>query len=177
MSKLQRVETFFVGIVMILCALLLIAAPEAGYPLIYILLSLSLLLYGIRSLIYYFNMARFMVGGKAMLYKGAIIFDLGMFTITHSQVPNTYIIIYLAIAHLVTGAIDIFSAIDSIRSGSPSWRMNLAGGVLSVLVAAACIIYREDIVMTVYIYCSGLIYSGIFKIISAFRRTAIVYIQ
>ena len=177
MSKYQRIGNVLTGLVMILCALLLIASPEYGYRLIFMLLYLSMFVYGIRSIIYYFTMARYMVNGKAMLYKGVLVFDFGAFTASLSSVPDIYIILYLLAVHLFSGGVDILSAIDSKKSGSPSWRTKLAGGVLSVAIAVACIIFRKNTAVMVYIYSSGLVYSAIFKIISAFRKTAIVYIQ
>ena len=177
MSKLQRVGNVLSGIITIFCAILLVSYPEYGYPLIFLLLCISLIAYGVRSVIYYFTMARFMVGGKAMLYKGVVVLDLGLFTLSLSSVPQIYIILYLAAVHLFTGGVDILSAIDSKRSGSPAWKLKLAGGILSVLIALTCILFGRNQTLAVYIYCSGLIYSAIFKIISAFRKTAIVYIQ
>lgn len=177
MSKAQRVKDFLTGLLMIFFALILIYKPEEGYPLVIVVLSISLLLYGVRSLIYFFTMARFMVGGKTSLYKGIILFDLGMFTMTLAKIPDTYIMLYLVAVNLFTGGVDILSAVDSKRSGSPSWKLKLAGGAVSVLAAIACVVFGRDHAVMVYIYCSGLIYSAIFRIISAFRKTAVVYIQ
>ena len=177
MSKVQRVESFLIGIVMILLAVIMIRSPELGYYLVIFILGITLLIYGIRSLIYYFTMACHMVGGKAILYKGFIIFDLGIFTFTLTDIPIVYVLLYLIGVHLISGGLDILSAIDAKKAGSHSWRLKLIGGILSILIAVACIIYRNSTTLMVYIYSSGLIYSGIFKIISAFRKTAIVYIQ
>lgn len=162
---------------MLFFAAVMINLPEFGYGLVMLLLSVSLLLYGARYLVYYFTMARFMVGGKASLYLGIILFDLGMFSMTLTTIPKTYVIMYLAGANLIAGGIDILSAVDAKKTGSPSWRMKLAGGVVCVAAAVTCVLCGDNQKMMVYIYCFGLVNSAVFKIISAFRKTAIVYIQ
>lgn len=177
MSKVQRVKSLLVGILMLFSAFIMIYKPDLGYQLVIAILSISLLLYGIKSLIYYFTMARFMVGGKASLYKGIIIFDLGMFTMTLTDIPKTYIILYLVAVNIFAGGVDILSAVDAKKTGSPSWRFKLISGVISILIAICCIVFHSSTRIMVYIYCFGLVYSAIFKIISAFRKSAIVYIQ
>lgn len=177
MSKLRRISSFLAGILMLVCALILMFAPEIGYPMVVLILSFSLLVFGIKSFLYYFTMARHMVGGKASLYTGIILFDMGMFTVMLANIPPVYIIIYLAAVKLFAGGIDILSAIDSKHSGSPSWKMKLAAGIVNILIAAACVIFGQNQTIIVYIYGSGLIYSAVRRLISAFRKTAIVYIN
>lgn len=177
MSKVQRIKSFLAGAVMMFSAVIMVYMPDLGYPLVVAILSVSLLFYGVRSLIYYFTMARFMVGGKASLYKGIIIFDLGVFTMTLADIPNAYVMLYLVAANLIAGGIDILSAVDSRRSGSPSWRLKLVSGAVSVLIAIACIVFGRNQTAVVYIYCAGLLYSAVYRIFSAFRKTAIIYIQ
>lgn len=177
MSKLRRVGSFLAGLLMLFCALIMVLAPSVGYPLVVLILSFSLLIYGIKSLLYYFTMARHMVGGKASLYTGIILFDLGMFSVMLTNIPAVYVIIYLAAVKLFAGGVDILSAVDSKRSGSPSWKMKLAAGIVNILIAAACVAFGQNQTIMVYIYCSGLIYSAVLRLIAAFRKTAIVYIS
>ena len=61
--------------------------------------------------------------------------------------------------------------------GTGSWRLRLLHGVVDLLQALLCLIFIGSVQLAVYIYVAGLIYSAIFRIITAFRRTAIVYIQ
>ena len=45
------------------------------------------------------------------------------------------------------------------------------------IIALLCIVFIEKITVAVMIYGTGLIYSGGIRIIQAFRRTAVIYIQ
>ena len=98
MNSIQRIKKFLSGLGMLLGSLILAAKPEDGYYIIAFLLSISLLLSGVRNLIYYFNMARNMVGGKTILYRALILTDLGLFTITSITIPKIYLICHLLIS-------------------------------------------------------------------------------
>ena len=133
-----------------------------------LILSVSLTLYGLRVLLYYFSMARHMVGGKRILYQGLIIFDLGIFTLTVVDNPKIYIILYLLGIHAFAG-----------RFEGP-WRMDMASGVVNVsiaILAVVCGFFLNNMQDIVYIYASGLFYSAVLKIVNALRKTSIIYIQ
>lgn len=178
MSKAQRLKSFCEGILILLVAALLFTAPEdeAGYLLVTLILSVSLILAGVRMLIYYFSMARHMVGGKAVLFRGVILFDLGMFTHSLANVPRIYLMLYLLIIHLFAGLIDVLRAFEAKKQGG-AWRGTLAVGIANVLVGAACVAFARSVQSLVWIYSGGLIYTACIRIVSAFRRDAIVYIQ
>ena len=73
--------------------------PSEVYGVIILSLGLTLMLSGIRSLVYYFTMAKHMVGGLAVLYRGVIVFDIGLFTLSLVDVPLIFIMLYLAGLH------------------------------------------------------------------------------
>lgn len=177
MSRIQRFENLIVALLTLACAALMIAKPDLGYAIAILILSISLVVMGVRGLVYYFTMARHMVGGRMMLYKGIILLDLGMFSMTLADVPTIYVILYLVGAYLISGGIYILGAVDAIRTGSSHWKLKLSGGIVKVLVAAACIVFINFTNMIVYLFCVGLICSAIMRIITALQRTAIVYIQ
>ena len=52
---------------MLLCVAVLLVVPEEGYRIIALILSVVLIVNGIRYLIFYFSMARNMVDGKLTL--------------------------------------------------------------------------------------------------------------
>lgn len=180
MKKLHRLKEILSGILMMLCSLILLLVPEEGYFIVPLILSISLIFSGIRSLVYYFFMARHMVGGKVTFYQGLIILDLGMFTYTLVDVPLIYVIFYLLACHAFSGAIDIMRALEAKRLQAPSWRLSMTGGVLNIammLVSFFCGVIMQSTAVIVYIYSAGLIYSACAHIVTAFRKTAIVYIQ
>ena len=121
-----------------------------------------------------------MVGGQAILYRGVMILDLGIFTLTIADNPTVFVIIYLLLIHLFSGVIDILRALEEKGVQAPSWRFKFGSGVVNIVLALLAFIagtVMKSMETLVYIYCLGLFYSASARIISAFRRTAIVYIQ
>ena len=177
MSGGQRIKNVLIGILIILGAVILIAFPEEGIIITASILSLSLFVYGIKTLIYYITMTRHMVGGRIMLYLAVVVLDLGMFTMMLTNIPKMYIALYLVVVYAFSGAIDILRALEAKKYQAPSWRLSLISGIISVVIAILCIVFIGSTNMIVYLYSAGLIYSAIARIITAFRKTAIVYIQ
>ena len=177
MSSGQRIKNVLIGVLIILGAVILIAFPEEGIIITASILSLSLFVYGIKTLIYYITMTRHMVGGRIMLYLAVVVLDLGMFTMMLTNIPKMYIALYLVVVYAFSGAIDIMRALEAKKYQAPSWRFSLISGIISVVIAILCIVFIGSTNMIVYLYSAGLIYSAIARIVTAFRKTAIVYIQ
>ena len=79
MSGFQRIRGVLIGLVMLIAAFAFIAYPsEDVYITIVTILALGLAIAGIRDIIFYFRMARHMIGGKMILIQGAIIFGSGV---------------------------------------------------------------------------------------------------
>ena len=179
MSLMQRVRSIVAALLMIAAAVAMLIYPDNGLAFIALILSVSLTLYGLRALVYYFSMARHMVGGKRILYRGVIIFDLGIFTLTMVFNHKIYIILYLLAIHAFAGVVDVMRAMEARRFDGP-WRMDMATGVVNVAIAILAVIcgfFLNSMQDIVYIYASGLIYSAVLKIVNALRKTSIIYIQ
>lgn len=154
--------------------------PHEGLPIVALLISISFTLRGIQTLFYYFTMARYMVAGKRLLYRGIIFLDIAILTSEISNYSNLFIILYLAGLHAFSGVLYIAGAVQAKKSGSPLWKNRIAEGLTSIIMVGAVLIGGlplHSIRIVVYIYGAGLIYSGLVRIVSAFRRTSIVYIQ
>lgn len=177
MSRFQRIQNIIIGIVILLYAILMIETPDEAYPVIIAIFALGLMLAGLKDLFYYFTMARFMVGGKLSLYKGIITLDLGLFTATLTDVPSYYILMYLAGIHAFTGLVEFLRANEARINGARSWRTKLLHGIVDVGIAVLCFINIRDQETAVIIYSLGLIYSGVLRILSVFRKTTMIYIQ
>ena len=179
MNKIQRVKKFLSGLCMFFASFILVAEPEAGYYIIAILLSLSLLLSGIRSMVYYITMARNMVGGKSIFYQALILMDLGLFTMSVVTIPKIYLVCHLLISHGFSGIVDMLRAVEDKRQEAPSWRMSFLYGLGNLLVAVTALrcVFNQSTWMVVYIYSAGLAYSAVMQMIASFRKTAIVYIS
>lgn len=135
--------------------------------------------YGIRLLIYYFSMARHMVGGKSTLYQAIIVLDLGLFTGSMISMSDYIVTIYLLSIFAFSGVIDILRSLEAKKNGA-SWRMKFITGCISVIMALALVVtglVLRNTTYLVYGYCFTLVYSGIMRIVASFRKTAMVYIQ
>ena len=128
MTSMQRAKKILAGLIMLLCSGGMFYDPENGLYIVALLLSGSLIAYGIRCLSLYIFMARHMVGGKAILYRGIIILDLGVFTLSMVDNPKFYVIFYLLGIHAFAGVLDIMRTLEARRYGAPSWRRSLLDG-------------------------------------------------
>ena len=124
MSLMQRIKSIAAALLMIAAAVAMLIYPGTGLAFIALILSASLTLYGLRTLVYYFSMARHMVGGKRILYQGLIVFDLGIFTLTMAYNHTIYVILYLLAIHAFAGVVDVMRAMEARRFDGP-WRMDM----------------------------------------------------
>ena len=154
MTKMQRFKKILVGLLMLVCC--------------------------IRCLILYFTMARHMVGGASILYKGIIVLDLAIFTLCMVDDPHMYIMLYLLGMHAFAGVMDILLAMEARRFGAPAWKQSLGSGIVNLAVAVSAVVavlFLHSTTDLVYIYAGCLFYSACSQFVSAFQKTAIVYIQ
>ena len=176
MSMLQRIQNVLIGLLMIAGSVVMIIFPDDGCAVIAWGMSILMIIAGLRSFIYYFTMAKHMVGGEMLLYTGAIVFDFGMLTNAVSDSPKLFVIFYLMLIHAFSGLVDILRGLEAKRLEAPSWRLVTIRGVINLLTVIFCVFFVRSTQILVGIYCLGLIYSACTRIYSAFRRTAMVYI-
>ena len=177
MTAMKRINVFVLGIFKILFAVLFAVDPEDGVDIILLVLAFSLLLYGIKMFVYYFSLAQHMNGGLTVLYRAAVIFDLGLFAMKMPEFPVFYLTIYLVILHGFDGIAAILKALESKRLEAPSWKLGFSYGTLSVFTAVLCLILRKSVNIAVVIYALGLMYSGTINIVQSIRKTASIYVQ
>ena len=176
MNVMERIVNILIGVFLIFMCLLMALVPETGYLLMALILTFLLLLAGIRYLLYYLTMARHMVGGKTILFYGIITLDVGLIALSFAGIPEFYLL-YLLIYYGFTGAIQLLRALEAKKYGASSWRLNLVTGIINVGVAVLCICFIRSTTVALYVFCLGLFYSACVRIVTAFRRTAVVYIQ
>ena len=177
MTNIKRLMEVLSGLIMILFGVLLFYSPESAYLIVVSTLSLTFAAIGLRNLFYYFTMARYMVNGRLILYKGIILLDFGLLTASFIDVPRIYLILYLAIIHAFSGAVEILRAMEARRYGARSWKLKFSHGIINLSLAICCLAFIKMTNLAIYIYAAGLIYSAIIRIITAFRRTTLVFIQ
>lgn len=180
MTRTKRVFTVLKGLIMLAFAAALVLLPKYALNLILGTISIGMTVEGFRTLWYYLTMARFMVGGKSVLFRAIIFLDLGILSTSLTEAPGAAVILYLAAINGFNGAVDVLRAREQKTEGSPHWKFTGIHGAVDIILAAAVVVCGLFLRMpqaAVYIYTAGLVSSAVMTIISAFRRTAIVYIQ
>lgn len=180
MTEMQRVKKVLLALLMLLCAWVMFRAPEAGFYIVALIVSFSVILYGLRKLIYYCTMARHMVGGGATLFIGVIALDLGVFILTTADDPKLFIVVYMLAMHGFSGVMGVARALEARRYGSPAWKWQFTGGLANLVVAVLAVIagiFLHSTADLAYLYAACLVYAGFAQLLAAFRKTAIVYIQ
>ena len=177
MSRGQRISSILYGIATIIAAILLLIYRSHAYEVIILVLGIGFTISGIRQLIYYFTMARYMVDGKGILYRGIILINFGVLTTSISNVPKIYILLYLAAINGFSGLVEILRANETRLYRGQAWRLKLTHGIINLTLAVICILFVRWQNTAVYIYSIGLIYSGLARIGSAFRRTTFMFIR
>lgn len=180
MTKIQRIGNILTGMMLIIIGIVIFVIPESGYPFAIIIIGLTMTLTGLRLLIYYITMARHMVGGKIMLFIGIIALDAGMVSLSLNNSPRRVMMVYLLGTYAFYGLVDVLRANEARQVGAQSWRLKMTMGLtnlaLAFLAGLFVIIGKAGSIFS-FLYGAGLLYSGILRIVSAFRRTSIVYIQ
>lgn len=179
MTVLNRFSSFLTGLIIILFALLLVSSNGRGLTLIIVILGFSLFVDGIRYLRYYLRMGRHMVGGKMIFFVGLIYFDFGLVTMGLRDSHPVIIVIYLLGFHAFTGMVDVMRALEARRYTGTAWKLKLVNGIVNIIIAITAFsagVFLKSPLILVDVYSFGLLYEGIMRIITAFRRTTIVYV-
>lgn len=180
MTIKRRILDILVSAIMIFTSILMITTPEAGILIAALIFAIALVILGLRSLIYYLTMAKYMVNGKTHMFIGIIILDFGLFTMSIILQSSILIVIFLQVFFGISGAISIIRGREAKKSGSPLWKYNLINGIISIVIMALAFVcgnFYQSNTLLVYIFSTGLVYIAIMRIVSAFKKTAIVYIQ
>ena len=175
MTKTRRIVNIVAGLFMILVAFLLAVDANQTYPTVIFILGITTLISSIQSMVYYISMARHMVGGRTILYRSIIMLDLSLFTLSLTDVPLYCIVLYLAGIHIFAAFVDIMRSIESMRLRAPSWRLSFISGLVNLILGVLCIVFIENVTVAVGIYSLGLAYSGMTRIIQAFRKNKTLY--
>ncbi len=177
MTVFQKVTNILMAIILVALSVILIALPSYGYLIILIVLSVTFLFNGIKTLWYYITMARHMVGGWRSLFRGILVFDIGLFTMSLSSIPSIYIVLYLAGIYIFTGGISVVNALNAKKMESTHYKPKLIAGIINVLIGISCIVLMKWGDYVVYVYAFGMVYNAILRVINVFHKEEMVYIQ
>jgi uncharacterized membrane protein HdeD (DUF308 family) len=180
MTSTRKALDILAGLLQIAVAAVVVMLPDIGFKIAFDSLIVLSIISGIKELAYYFTMARYMVGGKTILYRGLIMLDFGIFSLSMSDnVPQSFIVAYLMGIHAFSGVIRIMRARESRRLGS-SWKLSMSMGVANILIAVFAVVAgyaMHSHTAVADVYAAGLIYAGLGRIINSFRKTAVAFIQ
>ncbi len=178
MNIFQRIKKILLALMMILAALIFLVSPaDAALLTIIVILALGLAAKGIKDIIFYFRMARHMVGGKLILFQGVLVLDFALLTLSFYNIPKIFMLLYLAGVHAFSGVVEILRAMEARRTVDGPWKLKFAHGVVNIALAAVCMIFISNISIAVLIYSAGLVYSAGVMIFDSFRRTSFVLIE
>ena len=177
MNKLKTIGGLLSGLLLLLLGLTLIVYHSKGYLIVIIVLSITFVIKGIRKMIYYFSMARCMVGGQKILVDGIILLELGVFAATLSQVPKIYVVIYLVFTLMFGGVVYFLKALEEKKHNAPGWQLKIAAAGVHLALGVACFFALRYTDIAVVIYGISLCYTAIVKIMHTFRKTEMIYIQ
>ncbi len=181
MTAIKRISNVIVSLITIGLGIFMMYDTGAGYELAGDILALSLILYGLRYIIYYFTLARHMVGGFATFMLGVIVLDFGIYTSTLLNNSTAYIVLYLLAGHAFLGVVSILRGFEAKKVGSRGWRTKLLYGFMNIVFAVSAFVSGavfKSIKLLVILYCIGLICSALARLFnSLFRKTAVVYIE
>ena len=177
MNRFTRICNGLTGLLMILVSILMMAFPDLGYVLATMILGAALIVSGIRQLLYFCSMGIHMVGGKVILYRALITIDIGIFTWSIHETGQRYVLFYFTLYYLFAGIISIFRMLESRRLEAGSWKMKLASGLFDIVIALVCIFNNNSASVMLDVLCSALIVSAVTRIVMAFKKSAIIYIQ
>lgn len=175
-GRLQRIANLALSLLMIACGVVLLLDPEEGLFAVAFVLSLALVLYGARMLVYYVTMARHMVGGLSLLFMAVITIDIGAFALTIIEDPRLSIVLFLVSYNAFTGILSIARGFEA-KSLESSWMLSVAHGLVNIALAVLCLMSIGSDAIVIAIFCLGLFYSAVVRLVSVFRRTEIIYIQ
>lgn len=179
MTRTKRILNILKSILMILFALILVIVPVDGIILVIVFVAFGLIIKGLGNLIYYFQMARSMVGGKIMLYRGIITLDLGLFIGNLATRQGIFLILCTAAINAVAGVFSILKAFESKKIGSSQWIISLINGILMIsllFVVISSWIFQKEPTFAMYVFAFELVLSALQKFIESLKKTAIAYI-
>ena len=151
MNSLQKFGSVASGVLMLITGLILVFMPDDGTFYVALILAITLFLIGMRLLIYYFTMARRMVGGRSVLLLGIFLLDFCAFTVTILDEPRVIVILYLVGWHGFSGLVSLLRAREA-KLHKGNWKFKAANGVVNILVVIGCICFVKNPAMLTLIY-------------------------
>lgn len=177
MDKIRRFMTFFGSLIVVAIGAIIVFTPsELGYIIVALIIGLIITYRGVKTLIFYFSSARHMVGGGRIFVNSIILIDFGSMAIALMLQSSTLAMIYIIALFMLLGVIDILRSLEIKKNGSKKWIWKFIKGLLIIGVGVVCIINIESKDVMLLVLGIAWMVEGITGIISAFNKSAVVYI-
>ena len=173
---MRRIGNIVLSLLMVACCVLLMGAPDSAIVLVAFVLGIWLLASGLKSLVYYFTMARHMVGGLRLLFIALITIDIGGFVLLFIYQPKISIVLYLVGYNMFTAIIGIVRVVES-KMVDSHWKASLFHSIVNIALAIACIAFINSDQVVIAVFCIGLFYQACVRFVRAIRPTEIIYIK
>ena len=145
MGKARRIFTVLASLLAIEGAISLVFMPDIALKVLAIGISITLIYYGARYLLYYITHAQHMVGGKWFLLIGLVLFDMGIFAMTLIDQAKILTLIYIIGSHAVVAVLGMIRAVGNKKDNNPGWKIDLAQGIGAIIQITICIVFiRSD---------------------------------
>lgn len=177
MSKARRVLTILAALIAIEGSIAVMLMPDIAYKVLALGIGMTLVYYGIRYIIYYVTNAQHMVGGKWFMLIGIIMFDMGVFATAIFDRAQVITKIYIIAALLIAAVLGAIRTVGDRKDNNPRWKISLAQSIAGFIQVTLSVIFINENMIPLYLYCIYAIYTSVLMIISAFKKTAIVYVQ
>ena len=177
MNLRQKLFNLIIGSLLILAAVIIIADPVVGVDILAGFLSITLVAAGIREIVFFFQMGRFMVGGKTVFYTGIIMMDAGILAGAVLLMSKFYVLLYLVGFFAFYGVVTLLRAREEMHFEGSGWKYRILYAVVDLVIAVACVFFIRSTEMMGYIYAGGLIFTALSRFALMRRRVVGVYIQ
>ena len=176
MTKIRKLTDGATAFCLLAGAVILVSMRKDGYGVISAFLSLSLLLHAIRQLVYYIRLARFMVGGKSVFYRGVLLLDAAFLLMALAELPHFYVMLYLAGWMILFFGREILHALHMKKYDVSHWNLRLVYGAAGIVLAVFCLFHYASSTISSLLYAGQLILVAAGRIVNLFRKSAIIYI-
>lgn len=177
MINAKKIGSIVLALGMIGVALVILLVPNFGYKIAGGVMGASIVIVGAKKIVYYFTMAKNMVGGKKILFNGIIIFDFGLLALLLIGESQGLMMMYFIVIYLLYGVIDILRFIEIRKLKSSGWHTRLIKGIFCIGIAIVCLIFNTSTSLIVLLFAVGLIGLAIEKVVTAFTKSQIIFIE
>ncbi len=176
MEKSSRILNLIIAAALLVFVIVIIAVPDRSPYLIVIVLGIGLMLYGLHGLVFFFTMARHMIGGKRIFFRGLLCLDLGVFIFSgYNNGSDLLILLYLVVYLFLSGVIALLHAREAKRSSSP-WKLHFVQAIFNLGIGVIGLIFIRSIYAVVYVFAAYLTITALNRLLTAMRRNAVIFI-